>query len=244
MRWKVFVLVLVAMGIACVACGVHGQDVKNTEQSEDRVIRQSLEVSPGIKAAQLTCKVKTKKKQQEVEDSYSNYIPKGIFSLYELADITQENDGYTLVYDGIYNEAYVNIDKKDTVVVEEKHFNATDGKELEFPIKVSELGVCIEPKEEWQNDNRRVYVIADLKDGTSRLITKLPAVDPASKKKYQIDPPEEVQKITEQEDDVSPNFITWGCANDLPNCGVRIATRIKIDVGQIEKIRLIVQKIE
>lgn len=47
-----------------------------------------------------------------------------------------------------------------------------------------------------------------------------------------------------QEDDGYPTFITQGCANELPNCGVRIAVKIKIDVGQIEKIRLIVQKIE
>ncbi len=242
MRKKVLVFVLAAMGIACASCGTHEQDVKNTEPSEDRVIKQSFEVSPGIKAAQLTYKVKTDKEQREVEDA--NYVPKGIFSLYELASITQEDDGYTLVYDGIYNDAYVNIDETDTIVVEEKHFDATDGKNLEFPVKVSELGVCIEPTEEWQNDNRRAYVIADLKDGTSRLITKLPAVDPASRKKYQTEPPEEVQKIMELEDDVYPTFITQGCANELPNCGIRIAVKVKIDVGQIEKIRLIVQKIE
>lgn len=239
------ITVLTSLNMVCVACGNNNQqDATNTQQSDDKVIMQSFEVSPDIKVARLTCSVETDKKQQVVEKSYADYIPQGIFSLYELADIKAEDDGYTLVYDGIYEDASKKADEKDSDIIETKHFDASDGDGLELPVEVSKLGVCIEPEEEWQNDSRRVYVIADLKDGTSRYITKLPAIDPSGKSKYKIDPPEEVQKIMDQESDVYPEFVTWGSAMEMPNCGVRIAARADIDVEQIETIRLIVQNLE
>lgn len=238
------VAALVAMSMTGVACGENQQEGTETQQTEDKVIMQSFEVSPDIKVARLTCSVETDKKQEVVEKSYADYIPQSIFSLYELADIKAEDNGYTLVYDGIYDDASKKAEEKDSDIIETKHFDASDGEGLELPVDVSKLGVCIEPEEEWQNDNCKVYVIADLKDGTSRYITQLPAINPSGKSKYKIDPPEEVEKIMDQESDVYPEFVAWGAATELPNCGVRIATRADVDVEQIEGVRLIVQSLE
>lgn len=246
------------------------EDVRNTEvieltkESEDEVTVISLTVSPKVRVARITYEVKTDKSQEEVEGIYGIY-PVGLFGVYSAPEIIPIEGGYRIVCRGIYDNtideletqqefqfydndelmdiSHVHSSQMEMTVVEEKHFEVSDENGYVFPIDISKLGVCILPEQEWQEHARRAYVIMDLKDGTSRLLTKLPAVNPL-RKKYQVDPPEEVQDLEEKECQIEELFIEWGAAYETDNCGLRVAAENEIEVDQIENVRLIIQELQ
>lgn len=53
----------------------------------------------------------------------------------------------------------------EITIVAAKHFDAVDEGGLRMSVDISPLGLCILPEQEWQENARRAYVIADLKDG-------------------------------------------------------------------------------
>lgn len=246
------------------------EDVRDTEvteitkESEDEVTVISLTVSPKVRVARITYEVKTDKSQEEVEGIYGIY-PVGLFGVYSVPEIIPIEGGYRIVCRGIYDNtideletqqefqfydndelmdvSHVHSSQMEMTVVEEKHFEVSDENGYVFHIDISKIGVCILPEQEWQEDARRAYVIMDLKDKTSRLLTNLPAVNPVHKK-YQVDPPEEVQDLEEKESQIEELFIEWGAAHETENCGLRLAAENEIEVDQIENVRLIMQELQ
>lgn len=274
MRSRFVRAALVVVLFACIACvtvvGTHMQDLektKETEETEDEIIVISLEVSPEIRVARMTYDVKTDRNKEELEEPQA-FTPVGMFGLYEVSEITPIEGGYRMVCQGIYDDTVDELEKKrdfryyghsgkkqimddsrvhssqmEITVVGARHFDAVDVNGFSLPVDISPLGVCILPEQEWQEDARRAYVIADLKDGTSRLITKLPTVNPLGKK-YRAAPPQEIQKLEEEENQMENLFIEWGSAAETENCGLRLASENDIDVELIENVRLIVQELE
>lgn len=260
------VIVLLVSIVYVAIVGAHMQDTEKAKESEDEITMVSLEVSPEISVACLTYDVKTDKEKEEL-DGTAGYDPVAMFGLYAVRDITPIEGGYRIVCQGIYDgtvgelekkrefwyyspdgrkkmidDAHVHSSQMEITIVAARYFEAVDEGGLMMPIDISPLGVCILPEREWQENARRAYVIADLKDGTSRLITTLPTVNPLGKK-YKADPPLEVQKIEKEESQIEDSFIVWGVAAETENCGLRLASENKIDIDQIKNVRLVVQNL-
>lgn len=116
--------------------------------------------------------------------------PVAMFGLYDVRDIIPIEGGYEIVCQGIYDGTVEELEKKrefwyysrngrkqiiddshvhssqmEITIVAAKHFDAVDEGGLRMSVDISPLGLCILPEQEWQENARRAYVIADLKDG-------------------------------------------------------------------------------
>lgn len=135
-------------------------------------------------------------------------------------------------------------DQMEITIVGVKHFEATDGNGLTFPVDISWIGGRIAPTEEWQKDSRRAYVVADLEDGTSCLVARLPAVNPFGKKKYRVEDPQEIKEMEAREEQEGKDFVWMASGIQTENCGLIFETENDIEVEKIQSMRLIVQELE
>lgn len=243
---------------SCVIQKNNYSNVKQTEetqvQEEDEIHMVSLIMCPEISIARLTVDIKTIKNKEQIEN-----IAQGLI----FGDQTMEpiEGGYEVVWQGYYDKSadeveeagkfqygsepipksQINKENMEITVIGAKHFEASDGGNLVFPVDISTMGLCICPREDWQSDQRRVYVVADFKDGSSKLITRLPVKIYMGKKEKNLQPPREIEELENQEDGyLAP--ITGGI--EVEHDGIRFATSDDIDVDSIENVRLVVQELE
>lgn len=137
--------------------------------------------------------------------------------------------------------SHVKNDEMEITNVTMKEFEATDGNDISMSIKICPLGGRIESDMDWQKNERAAYVVADLKDGSSEYVIRIPAaVQGKDRKKYQMEPPEEVLALEEKDGNM---FQLAGMLQpDLQSLVFYFDENPDMDA--IEGFRLIIQELE
>lgn len=226
----------------------------------------SLEICPELTMARLTYDVRVLKEMRHPE-TYAGEFGAACWDLANSASGELVDGAYRYAITGSYRwtedemekigagsfgsmgrgkkvaASHVKNDEMEITRVPMKEFEAADGSGITMTVKLCPLGGRIESDMEWQENRRIAYIIADLKDGSSEYLTKLPYVFwGKDRKKYQVEPPEEVQKLEDKEYEECIIHNSGGAMPDYQT--YYFHTNDPADVDAIAGFRLIIQELE
>lgn len=239
------------------------EDTESGKITDVEINIVSLVVCPEMAMVRLTYDVKVLKEMAHP----NSYAGQFYTNVVELCSVKREDAGnktYRIVETGDYTVSTeklekigaenffgfnhkgleatsVKNDEMEITRVSMKEFEAADGNGTCVTVKLCPLGGRIESDTDWQKNERVAYVVADLENGSSEYVIRIPAVvQGKDRKKYQAEPPEEVQALEEK--DVAVFQLTGMLQPDLKSLVFHFDENLDMDT--IAGFRLIMQDLE
>lgn len=243
---------------------VAGQKLKSHKTDDVEINIISLEICPELSMARLTydmklledvahpdsvvreyyeCLIVGSDKVEEMQDGSYRVVETGDYTVSE-----EELEKCAGVFrsmkwkaEDVLDSSQIKKDEMEITRIPMHEFEATDGNGISMFVKLCPLGGRIESDTDWQKNERVAYVVADLKNGSSEYVIRIPTiVQGKDRKKYQAEPPEEVQLLEEKEEAIFQ--LTGMLQPDLKSLVFHFDE--DLDMHTIAGFRLIIQELE
>lgn len=245
---------------------VAGQKLKPHKTDDVEINIISLEICPELSKARMTYDMKLLKEVEQPDSVVREYyecliigsdkveeMQDGSYRVVETGDYTvseEELEKSAGVFrsmkwkaEDVLDSSQIKKDEMEITRIPMQEFEATDGNGISMFVKLCPFGGRIDSEQDWQQNKRIAYVIADLQDGSSEYVAKLPClVTGKDRKKYQVEPPEEVLDLQEKEYEDCVIYIPSGVMPDFQTYDFYTDEDINLEV--IKSFRLIIQELE